>query len=259
MSSESTLAAEAGASSTDPSAAPRVRRMPLLACRCVRYREASVELVLEPGGRLRRFVVLASQKLRIALGQPRRREIEPLEAKQAHFELRTSELWSLAEHQALTSLRLLYARLAEQAGASTRTRRPRIRALGQLAPPEPAQEAVRGELLYAGPTADGQFAIELLEDGRRVRSVQGLDLARALQVAGAKPRDTIVVERQARHDVAIREETSGSHGEGHRTLKRGRDTFKITKESPIEAASDGALSHRLRPSASSAPKAFIGE
>lgn len=259
MSSESTLVAEVATGSKAPSVAPCAHRMSSFARRRVRYREASIELVLEPGGRLRRFVVLASEKLRIALGQPRRREIEPLEAKQAHFELRTSELWSLGEHQALASLRLLYARLAEQAGASTRAQRPRLRALGERAPPEPAQETVRGELLYAGPTADGQFAIELLEDGRRVRSIQGLDLARALLVAGAKPRDTIVVERQAPHDVTIREETAGSHGEGHRTLKRGRDTFKITKESPIEAALNGVLSKRLRPSASSTPKAFIGE
>jgi len=222
--------------------------------RCVRHGKASIELVLEPGGRLRRFVVLDSEKLRVALGQPRRREIDPMYAQQEHFELRTSELWALAEDQARTSLRKLYAKLAEQSSASTgsKTRRPRAQPLGQLQAPETAEQRVRGELLYAGPTANGQFCLELLEDGRRVRSIEGLDLARALQVAGAQLRDTIVVERGNTHEVTIREERSGSHGEGSRSLRRGRETFTITVESRLESDLDAQLPNRSQRSPSSA-------
>src|SRR5262245_32484837 len=103
--------------STEPpprrKAPPRVGGAAAATCnrRGVYCRDASIELILEPSGRLRRFVVLASEKSRIALEQPRRREIEPLHAQQEHFHLRTSELWALAEHQARTSLRLLYSRL----------------------------------------------------------------------------------------------------------------------------------------------------
>ena len=221
--------------------------------RCVRHGKASIELVLEPGGRLRRFVVLDSEKLRVALGQPRRREIDPLYAQQEHFELRTSELWALAEDQARTSLRKLYAKLAEQAASTgTKARRPRVQPLGQLQAPEAAEQRVRGELLYAGPTANGQFCVELLEEGRRVRTIEGLDLARALQVAGAQLRDTIVVERGSTHEVTIREERSGSHGEGSRSLRRGRETFTITVESRLESDLSAQLPNRSRRSASSA-------
>ena len=222
--------------------------------RRVRHGKASIELVLEPVGRLRRFVVLDSEKLRVALGQPRRREIDPLYAKQEHFELRTSELWALAEDQARTSLRKLYRKLAEQSAALTASKTPRLRAqpLGQLQSPDPVEHGVRGELLYAGPTDNGKFCVELLEDGRRVRSIEGLDLARALQVAGAKLRDTIVVERGSTHEVTIREERSGSHGEGRRSLRRGRETFTITVESRVESDSNEQLPNRSRRSASSA-------
>jgi hypothetical protein len=248
------LPADPKASTADqPSAGCVGTALPVLR-RSVDFRDAKVELVLEPGGRLRRYVVLNSQRLRVALGQPKRREIDPLSAKQPHFELRTSELWALAEHQALASLRLLYAKLAEPSGAATPAlpRRASTRPLGQLEAPSPADDSVRGELLYANPTSDGTFEIGLLEDGCRVRTIQGIDLARALLVAEAKLRDTILVERQGDHNVVIREERSGSHGEGTRTLKRGRETFTITRESPTAKFSDGAFSNRLRPSTSSA-------
>ena len=46
--------------------------------------------------------------------------------------------------------------------------------------------SVQGVLLYAGPTESAMFTIELLEGGRRVRTIAHLDLARALQVADAR-------------------------------------------------------------------------
>ena len=225
--------------------------------RRVRFRQASIELVLSPGGRLRRFVVLDSERLRLALGQPRRREIEPLNAKQEHFELSTSELWAWGEHGAQASLRLLYARLGEQAleqkpATASQPRRPKE--IGRLEAPVPADDAVRGELLFAGSTDAAMFCIELLEDRRRVRTIAHVDLARALLLADAQVGDTILVERMGARDVSIREERTGSHGEGHRTLRRGRELFKITKESPLEADSLGtSLQSASRPILGSTP------
>lgn len=88
------------------------------------------------------------------------------------------------------------------------------------------------------------FCIELLEDRRRVRSIAHLDLARALQAANVKVGDTIRIEREGHHEVSIREERTGLHGEGKRTLRHGREIFKITKETPLESDSDGASSNR---------------
>lgn len=226
--------------------------------RRVRFRQASIDLVLSPGGRLRRFVVLDSERLRLALGQPRRREIEPLNAKQEHFELSTSELWAWGEHQAQTSLRLLYARLGEQSleQKPATPSRPRLpKELGKVDAPVPADGAVRGELLFAGPTDAAMFCIEVLEDRRRVRTIAHVDLARALLLADAQVGDTILVERIGAHEVSIREERTGSHGEGQRTLRRGRELFKITKESPLEADSLGTSSQSAsRPASSASPR-----
>jgi len=213
-------------------------------------------LVLVPGGRLRRFVELHSEKLRDVLGQPQRREIEPLLAQQEHFHLRTSELWKLADRQAKDSLRLLYACLAEKKKAlkpETKTSRsPSALPLGHVLAPEPIEESAQGQLLFAGPTDDGRFCVELLEDNRRVRSIVGLDLARALEVAEVQSGDIILIERDGHHAIAIREERSGSHGEGSRTLRRARETFRITKESPAEMTSDAARPLRSSHSTSSA-------
>jgi hypothetical protein len=223
--------------------------------RSVRFRQARIELLLVPGGRLRRYVVLESPRLRVALGQPKRREIDSLYARQQHFELSTSELWALGEHQAEASLRRLYARIAEvkQAEAQATPKRQQLRKpLGKVLAPLPVDGSVQGELLYAGPTEGAMFCIELLEDRRRVRSIAHLDLARALQAANVKVGDTIRIEREGHHEVSIREERTGSHGEGKRTLRHGRDIFKITKETPVESDSDGASSNRSLRSASSA-------
>lgn len=224
--------------------------------RWVHYRDASMELVLVPGGRLRRFVELHSEKLRVVLGQPERREIEPLLAEQEHFHLRTSELWALADRQARDSLRLLYTCLAEKNKAlkpAAQTSHPTpAPALGHVLAPQPIEASARGQLLFAGATHDGRFCVELLEDNRRVRSIVGLDLARALEVAQVKSGDMILIERDGRHEIAIHEERSGSHGEGRRTLRRARETFRITNESPPEVTSDAARPLRSSHSTSSA-------
>lgn len=223
--------------------------------RSVRFRQARIELLLVPGGRLRRYVVLESARLRVALGQPKRREIDSLYARQQHFELSTSELWALGEHQAEASLRLLYSRIAEKelAEAQATPKRQRLpKPLGQVLAPLPIDGSVQGELLYAGPADGEMFCVELLEDRRRVRSIAHLDLARALQAANVKVGDTIRIEREGHHEVSIREERTGSHGEGKRTLRHGREIFKITKETPLESDSDGASSNRSLRSASSA-------
>lgn len=223
--------------------------------RSVRFRQARIELLLVPGGRLRRYVVLESARLRVTLGQPKRREIDSLYARQQHFELSTSELWALGEHQADASLRRLYAQIAkvELAEAQATPKRHRLpKPLGTVLSPLPVDGSVQGELLYAGPTDGEMFCIELLEDRRRVRTIAHLDLARALQAADVKVGDTIRIEREGHHEVSLREERTGSHGEGKRTLRHGRETFKITKETRPEFDSDGASSNRSLRSLSSA-------
>lgn len=256
MRTEAAAAAASSAKDATPALGSRSESPP--ACfdrRRVRFRQASIELVLVAGGRLRRYVVLEAARLRLALGQPRRREIESLSAKQEHFELSTSELWAWGEHQAHASLRLLYSRISEKElseAPATNAQRRLPRAPGKIEAPQPADGTVRGQLLFAGHTEEAMFCIELLEDGRRVRTIAHVDLARALEVADARVGDTIIVEREGHHEVPIREERAGSHGEGSRTLRRGREIFKITKETSLEADSDGASSNRSLRSASSA-------
>jgi hypothetical protein len=215
--------------------------------RRVDFRETSIDLVLVPGGRLRRFVVLHSKAMQLALGQPHRREIDPLHARQEQFELSTSELWALGIDQARRSLQTLYARVREAKDANTSSpqARPRLpRPLGTRVPPVAANEgALRGELLYAGRTDTAVFGLEVLCD-RRVYVIEGLDLARALEVAHVQVGDTILIERAGAHRIAIREECTGSHGESARTLRRGRETFVITKEPSPERRSVGASPNR---------------
>ena len=230
--------------------------------RRVRFRGASIELVLVPGGRLKRYVILESEKLQLALGQPRRREIESLDAQQEQFRLHLSELWRLAEHQAKKSLRVLFDRLNEPARESParpgqQTRADRL--LGEIQVAVPARGAVRGELLFAGHVENGLFSIELLEDRRRVRSIKGIDLARALEIAGAQIGDTILVEPTGQQEIAIREERSGLHGEMQRTFKGARETFRISKESESEMDSNATSAYGPPRATRSAQRRSLGE
>ncbi len=209
-------------------------------CRRIRYRDAWMDHFLCPGGVLRRYVVLDSQRLRTTLGQPRRREIEPLRARQEHFEFLTTELWEMAERDAIRSLRRLYARRAEleQAEASSEEARrlPATRVPGRLLAPTRHGGEARGILLHAGPREGVIYCIELLDEAGSVRRIEGIDLARALEASGAEIGDTVRVAPMGRHDVTIRERRTGSHGDGTWTLRRGRPTFDIMRLNDLRNA-----------------------
>lgn len=209
--------------------------------RSVRFRDARVCLILKKD-QLQRFVIIDSEKLRTVLGQPRRQELPELSARRGDTRLRLSELWALGEAQARHTLRRLYQQAGEQAAVPNRPREQV--ALGHRQPVQIAAPPIRGELLFAGHTEQGLFCVELLEDGRRVRSITGIDLARALDVAGVEVGEMILIERGDDQLITIREEHSGTHGDSKRTLNHRRDVFRITKERA--AALPALLDHTLR-------------
>lgn len=232
--------------SQDPPAAEACRTLksvlekPSLNHRSFHFRDAHMEHVLQPGGVLRRYVILGSSRLRSLLGQPKRREIEPLHAKQEQFELRTSELWEFAESEALRFLGLLYAKInkaraaqtpapiseIEQAqAAETPARISAPRAPGKVLKPSPHEGDAHGILVQILPNG-----IDVLQQNGEVRRIVDLDITRALEASGAEVKDTIRVIRGHRHTVTIREERTGSHGEGQRTLRKGRTTYEIVRE-----------------------------
>lgn len=195
--------------------------------RSVRFRDARVCLILKKD-QLQRFVIIDSEKLRTVLGQPRRQELPALPARRGDTRLRLSELWSLGEAQAAHTLRRLYQQAGQQAPAPNRPRDPS--ALGHRQPAQFAEPPIRGELLFAGHTEQGLFCVELLEEGRRVRSITGIDLARSLDVAGVEVGEMILIERGDEQVITIQEEHSGTHGDSKRTFKHRRDLFRIVKE-----------------------------
>ena len=210
-----------------PARAP-VPKKELVTSRTFSFRDASIEHVLKPGGVLHRYVVLDSRRLRDILGQPKRREIEPLHAKQKNFELWTSELWELAEREAMDSLRLLYEsahKIEQDRAAEAPARITAPGTSGSVLKPTLREDHAVGILVQILPNG-----IDVLQDNGEVRRIVDLDITRALEVSGARVTDRIRVIPTGQHTVTINEERSGSHGDGRRTLRKGRKTYDIVRE-----------------------------
>lgn len=204
---------------------------PLFRNRVVRFREAAIHHHLCPNGVIRRYVVLESQALRQKLGKPRRCEIDPYVFKGPERELRTSDAWESVECDAIKSLRVLYAKVRELDAAEPV--QPRSSQLpGRILPAHTHEGSARGVLLYAGPREGVAYCVDLLDhDTGQVRRIAGIDLARALDVSGARTGEHIRVVGSDSHSVTIREQREGSHGEGKTTFQRSRATFDIVRES----------------------------
>ncbi|MFL6601896.1 MAG: hypothetical protein ACJ8R9_11275 [Steroidobacteraceae bacterium] len=200
------------------------------------YHGVHLQHVLHPGGILQRHVVIDSAHLRQLLGQPRRRAIAALNARQEHFELRTSELWELAESEALPSLQRIYAE-AHRTSETLREERRRPsslpRKLTSDVDPTDWHEAARGILLQGQEGEGGRDYNLYLWDPETLKllRISGSDLKRAWQKSKARLGETIQVIPRGEHSVPIEEERSGTHGEGRRTLHPRRVVFDIYRVS----------------------------
>ena len=189
------------------------------------YHNLWIEHQLCRGGLLRRFVIVDTEQLRDVLRQPRRREIDPLHAQQPEYELRTSELWELAGHDALVDLQAVYAGVQTELAKlrATQSQRPRrAPTLGHLVRPTDWKQEARGILLHAEPDALYLWDPEQLQ----LRRIPGPALD-AIRLAEARPGQTIYVEPDVHHTISIEEERSGTHGSGQRILRRRVPSLKV--------------------------------
>jgi hypothetical protein len=225
--------------------------------RTVRHRQARIRLILQPRGHLRRYVLLDSEKLRVLLGQPYCREIDPLPARQEHFELRTSELWAIGIAKAKADLRELYERIREREAQLDMTqaeptglgknadvlpsprasRPPALATPGNSVRASAPQGPARGELLNFWHGGEFGFGLDLYDrEQRRLIRIEDIDLMRALELSNADIGDVICVVRQNTRKVAIQEQRTGSHGHGKRVVHGTRTVYAITVEIPRERA-----------------------
>lgn len=222
--------------------------------RPVRMGFARIDHHLCPGGLIRRYVVLESQRLRDLLNKPRREEIDPLHTKDLDGLKFISDVWDRAHREAIRALKALHRRVREieQVEESSKPARQNRKSL-DIAVLEPVAHDgsdIQGVLLHAGMHANGNFAVDLYDpESMQVVRLNELDLARALDVSGVRPLESISIAATGRHEVSIHEERSGSHGQGTRTLKRGRNTFVITPQpAGTDRSDDRRLAHRTAPS-----------
>jgi hypothetical protein len=220
--------------------------------RIVRYRnwrEAHMRLVLCPGGRLRRFVHLNSKRLQGLLGQPACREIDELRALQEHFELRTSELWTIGLAQAKTALHQLSTRIKESSkaaagdisalpNATSREHSPASRSVGGVHAAIAFDGEAHGLLVNQWEGGASGFGIDIYDPSHRsLIRIEGIDLLRALELSGAEFGDVIRVRQVGTREIAVREQRSGTHGLGRRVLHPSRLVYQIECDSPHANAS----------------------
>jgi hypothetical protein len=199
------------------------------------YHNVWMEHQLTRTGVLRRFVIVDTEELRGVLRQPRRREIASLLARQPEYELRTSELWELADAEALPSLQDIYAGAQAELANARQAKQAQARptpALGRLVRPTDWHQEARGILLHA--EASGLFVWD--PEQLKLLRIPGPGLE-AIQESQVRAGETVLVVPDGRYTVPIEEERSGSHGTGHRTLHRSRQRLKVHRvESPSRPA-----------------------
>ena len=212
--------------------------------RVVRHRSARVDHYVLRNRVIRRFVVLEATSLREFLEKPRRTEIDPLDLFDADAEMTRADIWEMAERTAKEMLRELYRKVAEAKACKAAQRiederEDSERILGQQLVPYAAKHTAAGTLIFAGMRPGVPYCVELLTEDGAVRRVTGIDLARALEVAGAHVGETISVAKVAKHNVTVTEQRTGSHGSGTHSCKRSRVLFEITKEINHEPTHSG--------------------
>ena len=187
-----------------------------------------------------RYVVRDSKTMREALNKRRRTRIEPLTYKTAEgVELRTSDLYEMAERTALQMLRELHRKVADARVKTDHVQAPALpKRLGQVMPAIEHRGNTAGLLLHAGPRAELPYCIELLDESGVVRRIVGIDLARALTEAAAVPGDRIRVVATGKHQADIIEQQTGTHGQERQRLRCAREIFVITNERSDAAATE---------------------
>jgi hypothetical protein len=198
----------------------------------VSYYDVHLLHVLRPGGVLVREIIVRSAKIRQVLGQPLRRSIPPLRARQDHFELRTSELWEQAEFEAQPIIREVYekfrGRLPIPSQQAVRARAPQT--LGTVIEPVDWNEEARGLLLHAQDGPDGDYELYLWEpESVRVLRIAAPDLKRAWQLSHTRLYETVQIIPRGEQTLPIEEERSGRFGESRRTLRHKRKLFEVRR------------------------------
>ena len=213
--------------------------------RRVRHHKARIDHHFMRGGLVRRFVVLESKELREFLDKPRRVEIDPIDRNAPDaIDMTSCDIWEMAVRTAKSMLRELYAKVA-QAKEVQRTERLAQRSeatqrqLGQQLIPSVAKHGAAGTLIFAGMRPGVPYCVELLTADGDVRRVEGIDLARALEVSDAHIGEFVSVTKVATNRVEIVEQRTGSHGSGTRKRKHSRVVFDIKKEVNHEPADTG--------------------
>jgi hypothetical protein len=211
----------------------------LLTRRTYRYHNTALECILHRDGILDRFLIVDSARLRAILARPRREAIEPLSCRQGTRELRTSELWEQAQHQALPRLQSVYAEadlVRTLAAAQESARKARARALATQIAAEDLHGEARGILLHSGGNELYLWDSEAL----KLLRIRDPAIGRALMDSRARPGETIHVQREREPAVPIEEAREGSHGSGRRTLHhRPEESVRIFRvPSPIIVGRD---------------------
>lgn len=226
-----------------PEVALRIRR--------VRHHKARIDHHFMCGGLIRRYVVLESAELRDFLEKPRRVEIDPIDPNTPDaVEMSSGDIWEMAVRTARSMLRELYAKVAQAKEAKRAQQLAEKcevtqRKLGRQLIPAPAKQGAGGVLIFAGMRPDVPYCIELLTADGEVRRVEGIDLARALEVSDAHIGEVVSVTKVATNNVEIVEQRTGSHGNGTRKHKRSRVVFEIKKEA-IHEPTDSRREHGSR-------------
>jgi hypothetical protein len=199
----------------------------------VSYYDIALVHILKPGGVLAREIHVNSVRMRQVLGQPRRRPLPPLRARQEHFELRTSEVWEQAEFEAPSIVRQIYAefrgRLQLPAGkAGARVRPPR--GVSAVIPPVDWEDEARGILLQTQEGSNGEYEIYLWEpESARTLRLTSPDLKRAWEQSRTQLYDAVQVIPRGEQTIPVEEERTGRFGDSRRIVRHKRKLFEIRR------------------------------
>lgn len=196
----------------------------------VSYHDVDLLHVLKPGGVVQRHLIVHSAKIRQVLGQPHRRALPVLRARQEHFELSTSELWEQAQYEAEPIVRRVYSEFRNRLQQTLQPRASRrvARALGTVVDAVDSKQETRGILLHQQDGPDGDYELYLWDpDKAQMLRVAAPDLKRALESSQSQLFDTIQVIPREVLKVPIEEERSGIFGDERRPLRHKRQLFDV--------------------------------
>lgn len=198
----------------------------------VSYHDVDLLHVLKPGGIVQRHLIVHSAKIRQVLGQPHRRTLPVLRARQEHFELSTSELWEQAQFEAEPIVRRVYSEFRNRLQQTLQPRASRrvAQALGTVVAAVDSEQETRGILLHEQEGPEGDYELYLWDPEKaQMLRFAAPDLKRAVQSSQSQLFDMVQIIPREEIKVPIEEERHGIFGEGRRTLRRKRQLFDVRR------------------------------